>query len=180
MKRGWMVGFLFIALLLLGTSIPLALAGEAGSYSTIVVKEFSLEGAAIQENEDTKAFAQTLPPDFAQMVKSYLESMKASQNVLIEQPGKEEASLEKAVVVEGRFTKITAGSTAARIAVGFGAGASTVGAEWTVKEAGTGKILGKSNRNQHTGGGYRGITALEADSRYLAKYVASSIIKLLK
>jgi hypothetical protein len=55
-----------------------------------------------------------------------------------------------------------------------------VGAEWTVKEAGTGKILGKSNRNQHTGGGHRGITALEADSRYLAKYVASNIAKLLK
>jgi hypothetical protein len=160
-------------------SIHGSMAAEVGQYTTIVLKEFSLEGAAIQENEDTKAFAQTLPPDFAQWVASYLESMHVSQKVVVEKPGKGEVP-QGALLVEGRFTKITAGSTAARWMVGFGAGASTVGAEWTVKDVGTGKVLNKFNKNQHTSSSVRGIHAVESDARYLAKYVASTIQNLAK
>jgi len=166
-------------LLLLGIWAPASLAAE-GKYSTIILKEFSLEGTAIQENPDTEAYAKSLPPEFSQMVEGYLESYKVSQKVVLEKAGKGEASSEGAVIVEGHFTKITAGSTAARWIVGLGAGASGVGAEWTVKDASTGKELGKYNKMQRTSSSVRGIHALESDARYLAKYVASTIAKLLK
>jgi len=171
MKKGWMV---WAVLLLLGIWVPASLAAE-GKYSTIILKEFSLEGTAIQENPDTESFAKGLPSEFSQMVEEYLQAYKVSQDVL-----RGEGPSQNAVVVEGRFTKITAGSTAARIIVGFGAGSSTVGAEWTVKDASTGKVLGKYTKNQHSSSEVRGIHALESDSRYLAKYVASTIAKLLK
>jgi hypothetical protein len=156
------IGSALALLLLLGIWMSASLAAE-GKYSTIILKEFSLEGAAIQENPDTEAFAKGLPSQFSLMVEEFLQ---------VPSP--------QAVIVEGRFTKITAGSTAARIVVGLGAGASTVGAEWTVKDATTGKVLGKYNKNQHSSSGVRGIHALESDSRYLAKYVASTISKLVK
>jgi len=176
-------GFALVALLgvfLLGISIYGSRAAEVKQYSTIVLKEFSLEGAAIQDLPDVKDYAQTLPPDFAEWVAGYLGSMKVPQKVVVEKAGKGEALPEGALVVEGHFTKITAGSTAARWVVGFGAGASTVGAEWTVKDVGTGKVLNKFNKNQHTSSSVRGIHAVESDARYLAKYVASTIQKLAK
>ncbi|MDH7499954.1 MAG: DUF4410 domain-containing protein [candidate division NC10 bacterium] len=168
------VGLVFGVLLLLGIWVSASLAAE-GKYSTIILKEFSLEGAAIQENPDTEAFAKGLPSEFSQMVEEFLQAYKVSQNVV-----RGEGPSTNAVIVEGRFTKITAGSTAARIVVGWGAGSSTVGAEWTVKDATTGKVLGKYNKNQHSSSSVRGIHALESDSRYLAKYVASTISKLMK
>ncbi len=169
-----------LGVFLLGISIHGSMAAEVGQYTTIVLKEFSLEGAAIQENEDVKAFAQTLPPDFVEWVASYLGSMKVAQKVVVEKAEKGETPPAGALVVEGHFTKITAGSTAARWVVGFGAGSSTVGAEWTVKDVGTGKVLNKFNKNQHTSSSVRGIHAVESDARYLAKYVASTIQKLAK
>lgn len=168
-----------LGLVLLGAWIPNSLAGE-GKYSTIILKEFSLEGAAIQENPDTEIYAKTLPSEFGQMVEEFLEAYKVSQKVVLEKGEKGEGSSEGAVVVEGRFTKITAGSTAARIVVGWGAGSSTVGAEWTVKDAGTGKVLGSYKKNQHSSSSVRGMDALESDARYLAKYVASTVSKTLK
>ncbi len=178
MKKGWAL-LILLGVFLLGISIHGSMAAEVGNYTTIVLKEFSLEGAAIQENADTKDFAQTLPPEFAEWVASYLESMKVEQKVMVEKAGKGEAPSAGALVVEGRFTKITAGSTAARWVVGWGAGASTCGAEWTVKDS-TGKVLGKFNKNQHTASSVRGIHALESDARFLARYVASTIQKLPK
>jgi hypothetical protein len=178
MKKGWAL-WILSGILLFGISVQGSMAAESGKYGTIVLREFSLEGAAIQENEDVKAFAQTLPPDFAEWVASYLESMKVSQRVVVDRAGKGEAH-EGALVVEGKFTKITAGSTAARWVVGFGAGSSTVGAQWTVKDVATGKVLEKFIKNQHTSSSVRGIHAVESDARYLAKYVASTIQKLVK
>jgi hypothetical protein len=55
-----------------------------------------------------------------------------------------------------------------------------VAAEWTVKDASTGKVLGEYKKNQHSSSSVRGIHALESDARYLARYVASTIAKLLK
>jgi hypothetical protein len=179
MKKGWTL-WVWLGIFLFGISIHGAMAAEGGKYTTIVLKEFSLEGAAIQELPEVKDYAQTLPPEFSTMVKDFLETMKVSQNVVEEKAGKEGATSANAVIVEGRFTKISAGSTAARWVVGWGAGASSVGAEWTVKDASTGKELGKYNRNQHTSSAYRGIQAVESDARYLAKYVASTIQKLVK
>jgi len=162
-----------IALLLLPA---LLYAGDA-KYKTIVIKEFSLEGARIQENADTKAFAETLPTDFARTLKAYLEDMSLAENVVIYKEGE---VYENAVIVEGNFTKITAGSTAARIIVGFGAGSSTVGAQWKVKDAQTEKELGSFEKNSHSASGVTGAMALRSDSQYLAKYVANTIKKLLK
>jgi hypothetical protein len=159
----------------LSTWIPVSLAGEGGKYSTIVLKDFSLEGTAIQENPDTEVYAKGLPPEFSQMVEEFLEAYKVSQNVL-----RGTGPSENAVIVEGRFTRITAGSTAARIIAGWGAGSSGVGAEWTVKDASTGKELGKYTKMQRTSSSVRGIDALESDARYLAKHVASTIAKLLR
>ncbi|MEW6067823.1 MAG: DUF4410 domain-containing protein [Nitrospirota bacterium] len=146
--------------------------------STIVLKDFSLEGTAIQENVDVKAFAGTLPPKFSEMVKEYLVAMKVSQKIVIEKAG-EKGSYENPIIVDGSFTKITAGSTAARLLVGFGAGSSTVGAEYTIKDS-SGKELGKFKKNSHTASGVRGIYAIESDARYLAKYVATTIKNLIK
>ncbi len=179
MKKGWAISVL-LGIFLLGIWSQGSMAAEMKQYSTIVLKQFSLQGTAIQENEDVKAFAETLPPDFAQWVASYLESMKVAPKVVVETAGKIEAAQEGSLLVEGRFTKITAGSTAARWVVGFGAGASTVGAEWTIKDAGSGKVLDKFNKNQHTSSSVRDIHAVESDARYLAKYVASTIQKLVK
>jgi len=165
---------IFLAVFLLLPS--LLYAGDA-KYKTIVIKEFSLEGAKIQENEDTKAFAETLPTDFARTLKAYLEDMSLVDNVVIYKEGE---VYEDAVIVEGYFTKVTAGSTAARLIVGFGAGASTVGAQWKVKDAQTEKELGSFERNAHSASGVRGALALRSDSQYLAKYVAKTIKKLLK
>lgn len=178
MKKGWAL-LALLSVFLLGISIHGSRAAEVGQYTTIVLKEFSLEGAAIQELPDVKDYAQTLPPDFAEWVASYLESMKVAHKVVVEKAGKGEAPPAGALVVEGHFTKITAGSTAARWVVGWGAGASTCGAEWTVKDS-TGKVLGKFNKNQHTSSSVRGIHALESDARFLARYVASTIQKLAK
>jgi hypothetical protein len=177
MKKGWTF-LVLLGVFFFGLSMHGSMAAEVGQYTTIVLKEFSLEGAAIQENEDVKAFAQTLPPDFAEWVSSYLESMHVSQKVVVEK-GKGEVP-QGALLVEGRFTKITAGSTAARWVVGWGAGSSTVGAEWTVKDASTGKVVNTFKKNQHTSSSVRGIHAVESDARFLAKYVASTIQKIVK
>ena len=174
MRKGWII-LTLLGLFLFGTSISASFAAEGGKYSTIVLKEFSLEGTAIQENPDTEAYAKSLPPEFSQMVEEFLEAYRVSQKVV-----RGEGPSENAVIVEGRFTKITAGSTAARWVVGLGAGSSGVGAEWTVKEASTGKELGKYTKMQRTSSSVRGIHAIESDARYLAKHVASTIAKLLK
>jgi len=174
MKKSWVISVL-LGLFLTGALFTASLAAEGGKYSTIVLKEFSLEGTAIQENPDTEVFAKGLPSEFPEMVEEYLQAYKVSQNVV-----RGEGPSENAVIVEGRFTKISAGSTAARWIVGMGAGSSTVGAEWTVKDATTGKVLGNYKKNQHSSSSVRGVHALESDSRHLAKYVASTIAKLLK
>jgi len=151
---------------------------DTARYSTIVIKDFSLDGAAIQENNDVKTFAQGLPKQFSEYVKSYVESMRTVDNVVL---GSNAGNLSgDYVVIEGNFTKITAGSTAARILVGFGAGSSTVGAQWEVKDGKTGKVLGSFEKNRHTASGFRGAQAVNADAQYLAKDVAKLLHNLLR
>jgi len=151
---------------------------DTARYSTIVIKDFSLDGAAIQENDDVKAFAQGLPKQFSEYVKSDMESLKTAENVVL---GSNEGNISgDYVVIEGNFTKVTAGSTAARILVGFGAGSSTVGAKWEVKDGKTGKVLGSFEKNRHTASGFRGAQAVNADAQYLAKDVAKLLHKLLR
>jgi len=152
--------------------------GDTSKYRTIVVKDFSLEGAAIQENEDLKAFANGLPKKFSGFVKNYVEAYKIADKVVLASSGAKVSG--DYLVIEGSFTKITAGSTAARILVGFGAGASTVGAKWDVKDGRTGEVLSSFERNKHTSSGYRGAQAVNADAEYLAKDLAKLLKKMLQ
>jgi len=140
-------------------------------YSAIVISDFSLEGTKIQANPDVEVFAKRLPANFAAMVKDYLDGMGIFRKVVLKKNASSVAGTEY-LVLTGKFTKITAGSTAARWVVGFGAGASTVGAKWEVRDGRTGKVLGSWEKNRHTSGAYRGMTAVESDARHLARDVA--------
>lgn len=177
MKRLLLFTALFaLAVSVLGCGTP-QVKGDP-KYSTLVIEEFSLDGAAIQENVDVKAYANGLPPKFATMIKDYLVAMGVKPEMIVLAPSGKGGGKPNALVVKGNFVKVTGGSTVARMLVGFGAGRSAVEAKWDVVSP-KGEKLGSYHENSATASGATAQVALESDSRHLARYVATMITKHL-
>lgn len=147
-------------------------------YSTIVLKNFSLEDAKIHKDMDVQIYAKKLPENLSNMISEYLKEMNLFKKVVRYEEGK---SYENAIVLDGKFTKITPGSTAAKIIVGFGAGSSTVGAEGKIKDKKTGETLASFEHNRHSpfsAAPGRPEYILDADAKNLAKDIVKFIQKL--
>jgi hypothetical protein len=151
---------------------------KLSKYSTIVLKDFSLEDTKIHKDMDVQIYAKKLPANLSNMISEYLKEMGLFTKIVRYEEGK---SYEDAIILEGRFTKITPGSTAAKLIVGFGAGSSTVGAEGEIKESKTGDVLASFEHNRHSPFSVapgKPEQILEADAKNLAKDIASFIKKL--
>lgn len=151
---------------------------KLSKYSTIVLKDFSLEDAKIHKDMDVQIYAKKLPTHLSDMITEYLKEMGLFKKILRYEDGK---SYEDAIILEGRFTKITPGSTAAKLIVGFGAGSSTVGAKGQMMDSKTGEVLASFEHNRHSPFSVapgRPEQILEADAKNLAKDIASFIKKL--
>lgn len=147
-------------------------------YSTIVLKNFSIEDAKIHKDMDVQIYAKKLPENLSNMISEYLKEMNLFKKIVRYEEGK---SYENAIVLEGKFTKVTPGSTAAKIIVGFGAGTSTVGAEGKVKDAKTGNVLASFEHNRHSpfsAAPGRPEYILDADAKNLAKDIVKFLQKL--
>lgn len=151
---------------------------KLSKYSTIVLKDFSLEDTKIHKDMDVQIYAKKLPAHLSDMINEYLKEMGLFKKIVRHEEGK---SYENAIVLEGKFTKITPGSTAAKIVVGFGAGSSTVGTEGKMKDNKTGEVLASFEHNRHSPFSVapgRPDQILEADAKNMAKDIASFIKKL--
>jgi len=120
---------------------------KLSKYSTIVLKDFSLDDTKIHKDMDVQIYAKKLPANLSDMINDYLKEMKLFKKIVKYEEGK---SYEDAIIIEGRFTKITPGSTAAKLVVGFGAGSSTVGAEGKIKNTKTEEVLASFEHNRHS------------------------------
>lgn len=151
---------------------------KLSKYSTIVLKDFSLEDAKIHKDMDVQIYAKKLPANLSDMISEYLKEMNLFKKVVRYEEGK---SYENAIILEGRFTKITPGSTAAKLVVGFGAGSSTVGAEGKIKDTKTGEALASFEHNRHSPFSVapgRPEAILDSDAKNLAKDIVKFIQKL--
>lgn len=151
---------------------------KLSKYSTIVLKDFSLEDTKIHKDMDVQIYAKKLPANLSDMISEYLKEMNLFKKVVRYEEGK---SYENAIILEGRFTRITPGSTAAKFVVGFGAGSSTVGAEGKIKDTKTGNALASFEHNRHSPFSVapgRPEYILDADAKNLAKDIATFIKKL--
>jgi len=108
----------------------------------VVCKSFDLSKAEIKYNEDTSIFAAQLSE------KIVIRLKKAGYNAVL---GSEKSV--KGIYVEGHILKIDAGSTAARMWVGFGAGASKMDAEIIIKNS-KGEIIDRFKTGRATSAGY--------------------------
>jgi hypothetical protein len=151
---------------------------KLSKYSTIVLKNFSLEDAKIHKDMDVQIYAKKLPENLSNMISEYLKEMNLFKKVVRYEEGK---SYENAIVLDGKFTKISPGSTAAKFVVGFGAGSSTVGAEGNLKEAKTGNVLASFEHNRHSPFSVapgRPEIILDSDAKNLAKDIVRFLQKL--
>ena len=151
-------------------------------YSTIVIPDFSFENAEIQKVDEIK------DPDFKVAVKklgsyvpdkvaAYLKSWKVFKKVIRVKKAKK--TYRHAVVLKGRFTKITSGSRALRWFVGFGAGSSTLSVDGELIDAAHKTRLARFIQSRHSpfsGAGYH--TIFKADGVNMAKDIARFIKKL--
>lgn len=151
---------------------------KLSKYKTIVIRDFSTEDAKIHKDAVIQDYAKKLPGHLSDMVSEHLKDMGLFKKVVRYEKGK---SYGDAVILEGKFTKITPGSTAAKLIVGFGAGSSTLGAEGELKDSKTGDVLASFEHNRHSpfsvAPGHPD-QILEADAKNMAKDIAGFIKKL--
>lgn len=151
---------------------------KLSKYPVIVLKDFSTEDATIHKDAVVQDYAKKLPAHLSDMVGKHLKDMGLFKNIVKFEKGK---SYGDAVILEGRFTKITPGSTALKLIVGFGAGSSTLGVEGEIKDSKTGDVLASFAHNRHSpfsvAPGHPD-QILDADARNMAKDIASFIKKL--
>lgn len=70
-------------------------------------KDFSLEDTKIHKDMDVQIYAKKLPANLSDMISEYLKEMGLFKKIVRYEEGR---SYEDAIVLEGRFTKITPGS----------------------------------------------------------------------
>lgn len=108
----------------------------------ILIRPFSTEGVEVgtggedakneQRSEATRIMAKIAPDLLIEAFKTDLLASKTFSEVL---PADATALPDKALVIEGRFTRIDPGSKAKRFWAGFGAGKSGVQVQGTVKDS---------------------------------------------
>lgn len=144
-------------------------------YSIIVLKDFSLKKTKIDKDLDIQIYSKKLPSKLSSTIVEYIRSLGPFKKVLRYKKGK---SYKKAVILEGRFTKIARGSFVAMSF--FGAGSSTVGIEGVLKDAKTDKVLASFKQIRHSTpiatGSYK--YQLDAYTRTLAKDIVRFLQKL--
>lgn len=175
--RDMKIRFAILLTILIASCLAVNTAtADEKKYKTVLLKRFTLAGASIQKNQDTEAFTATLPDEFSTLLSGNLYDMGIK--AVLYKDG--DAIPEDAVIVDGKFTKVTAGSASARLVVGQGSSGSTIGAVWSVKDATTGKEIEGFEKLQHTPSGHTGRASLDSDEKALAKHVAMTVKKLLK
>ncbi|MBN1506012.1 MAG: DUF4410 domain-containing protein [Sedimentisphaerales bacterium] len=160
-------------------------SAERRPYSAVVLSRFSLQDAAISTSEDLQAFAKHLESTFSTTIEKSLRRVRLPEGITVLKAETEQGEqVAQAVVVEGRFTRISGGSMAARtFAPRFTkAGAPCLAAEWKIRDAETGRILGEFDRNlriKSFNSLREGMVLLEKSKEYLAEDIAVSIKKVL-
>jgi len=106
-------------------------------YTTIVLRNFSLEGADIQTGGIAKAqaYVEKLPEYFTGFVEKHLRQGRRMRglfdNIVVEEPG-ETKTYEGALILEGRFTEFSY----TRLK-----GVASIAAEWELKDAKTNTVV---------------------------------------
>jgi hypothetical protein len=196
--KGVKLHFLLLFLLLI---VPFAFADEAvlpkpgilneesvmtsqrlSTYDTIVVKDFSTEGAAYDRIDDeerprVEALKPLIVKNLTLSVIAEMKKRKLFKNVIENGDAKENA-----VILEGNFTEFNGGSRALRFWVGFGAGKTYLKAKGRLVDAQSGKTLA-SFEDQETG--FKGVASMESlddlfphQAKSLGEHIGEFIEKL--
>ncbi len=128
-------------------------------YDTIVIKDFSAEGAeyARVDDEERPKIDKMLPllvSNIALTLEGELKAKKMFKNVVRNAPPSG-----KAIVLEGKFTEFNAGSRALKFFVGFGSGKAFLKTKGRLVDAQTGKELAVFEDRET---GYRGSMSMES------------------
>lgn len=150
------------------------------NYDTIVIREFSTEGAAyerVNDEERTKIDAMTpmLLSNIALSLEGDLKMKKLFKNV--DRSGTPKG---KAVILEGKITEFNAGSRALKFFVGFGAGMAYLKFKGRLVDAETGKELATFEDRET---GYRGAVSMESFEDlfpHQAKGIGQNLAKFLE
>lgn len=129
------------------------------NYDTIVIKEFSTEGAEYSRVDDEeKAKITTMTPmllsNISLTLEGELKGKKLFKNIV-----KNGEAKGKAVILEGKITEFNAGSRALKFWVGFGAGKAYLKFKGRLVDAQTGKELANFEDRET---GYRGALGMES------------------
>lgn len=141
-------------------------------YSSVILKNFSMEGATTGKSAKAQRFADELPQNFTLTEKDFLNRLRIFENVSVDTSNPASKPYKSALIVEGKFTAaqpanmplaigmaVPLGVAAGLMGLGsVGAaliggatfaivpvGKSAVGADWTIKDAETGQVLATYN-----------------------------------
>ncbi len=152
----------------------------AKNYDTIVIKDFSVEGAEYSSvNEEEKAKIITMTPmllsNIALTLEGELKSKKLFTTII-----KNGQPTGKAVILEGQISEFNAGSRALKFFVGFGAGKAYLKFKGKLVDAATGKELATFEDRET---GYRGAMTMESYQDlfpHQAKGIGENLSKFLE
>jgi curli biogenesis system outer membrane secretion channel CsgG len=150
------------------------------NYDTIVIKEFSVEGAGYSSvNDEEKVKIVTMTPlllsNIALTLEGELKAKKLFKNIK-----KNGEVTGKAVILEGQISEFNAGSRALKFFVGFGAGKAYLKFKGRLVDAATGKELATFEDRET---GYRGAVSLESYEDlfpHQAKSIGQNLAKFLE
>jgi hypothetical protein len=150
------------------------------NYDTIVIKEFSTDGAEYSRVDDEeRAKITTMTPmllsNIALSMEGELKGKKLFKNII-----KNGEPKGKAVILEGKITEFNAGSRALKFWVGFGAGKAYLKFKGRLLDAATGKELANFEDRET---GYRGAMSMESYEDlfpHQAKSIGENLAKFLE
>ena len=150
------------------------------NYDTIVIKDFSVEGAEysrVDDEERAKITKMTpmLLSNISLTMEGDLKAKKIFKSVI-----KNGAPTGKAVILEGKISEFNAGSRALKFFVGFGAGKAYLKFKGRLVDAASGKELATFEDRET---GYRGAVGMESYEDlfpHQAKGIGENLAKFLE
>jgi hypothetical protein len=152
----------------------------SANYDTIIIKDFSTEGAEYSRVDDEeKAKITNMTPmllsNIALTLEGELKGKKLFKKII-----KNGSPTGKAVILEGQISEFNAGSRALKFWVGFGAGKAYLKFKGRLLDAATGKELANFEDRET---GYRGAMSMESYEDlfpHQAKSIGENLAKFLE
>jgi hypothetical protein len=129
------------------------------AYETIVIKDFSTEGAVYDRIDDeerprVEALKPLIVKNLSLSLEAEMKKRKLFKNIVLNEDTKG-----KAVIIEGNFTEFNGGSRALRFWVGFGAGKTYLAVKGRLIDAESKKELATFSDQE---AGFKGVASMES------------------